>query len=212
MALYNYHQFDYPKEKIEWIVVDDSDDPTKTIEHYPSYITVIRPASHLTIGAKRNMGCQKASHPYILMMDDDDIYYPESIKNRVYYLMKGHCKIIGCNYIMHFNLKSSKGSYASDGIRVLSEASLGITKQFWEERPFDNRMAGEGQLLVRGREDQVLVIPPIYIFCAVNHGSNITQDRVNDDHAKEDFISLWNAPLQQFIAQYKEFIDKSDAM
>ena len=75
---------DYPKQKIEWIVVEDSD---KTEEQASdkvmkfarscldegsisvSYIPLPKPVS---IGEKRNLACERAQHDIILMMDVAD--------------------------------------------------------------------------------------------------------------------------------------------
>ena len=81
IALNNWYSFKYTPGQLEWIIVDDSLEPTvgeivKKIKgvkyiHIPSDLP-------LSIAEKRNIGVENASHEIIAHMDDDDYYYPFS--------------------------------------------------------------------------------------------------------------------------------------
>ena len=90
LAIYNFNTFNYPREKLEWVIVDDSE-RGKSVEHLlPNKnsrvkynINYIRLEEKHTIGAKRNIAVENSKNSIIVCMDDDDYYYPDSIKNRV---------------------------------------------------------------------------------------------------------------------------------
>ena len=75
---------------MEGIIVDDSESG-KSVEHllpnkqssHKYNINYIRLDEKHTIGAKRNMAVENSKNDIIVCMDDDDYYYPDSIKNRV---------------------------------------------------------------------------------------------------------------------------------
>ena len=93
MAILNFNSFDYPRDKIEWIIVDDSDnDETERqlppVESRGKYnINYIRPSVQadklMSIGEKRNLAIRNSKNDIIVCMDDDDYYYPEYLRNRV---------------------------------------------------------------------------------------------------------------------------------
>ena len=53
---------------------------------------------HLSIGAKRNIASENATGEYIVCMDDDDYYTPESVKFRVATLIHLNKNLIQFNY------------------------------------------------------------------------------------------------------------------
>ena len=75
---------------MEWVIVDDSE-RGKSVEHLlPNKnsrvkynINYIRLEEKHTIGAKANIAVENSKNSIIVCMDDDDYYYPDSIKNRV---------------------------------------------------------------------------------------------------------------------------------
>ena len=93
LAILNFNSFDYPRDKIEWIIVDDSDnDETERqlppVESRCKYnINYIRPSVQadklMSIGEKRNLAIRNSKNDIIVCMDDDDYYYPEYLRNRV---------------------------------------------------------------------------------------------------------------------------------
>ena len=80
LATLNYNMTTYPSEKIEWIIVDDSEDGETVESHLPANqidrenmrIKYIKLESKTEIGLKRNIGVENASNDVILFMDDDD--------------------------------------------------------------------------------------------------------------------------------------------
>jgi glycosyltransferase involved in cell wall biosynthesis len=71
------HQI-YPKDRMEWIVLDDGSDPVGDLfKDVP--VRYIREETKQTIGAKRNRLNREAKGSIIVAMDDDDYYPPERV-------------------------------------------------------------------------------------------------------------------------------------
>jgi len=79
-----YANQQYPKEHMEWIIIDDGQDKVADLfEEAAKTIPNIRYISledKLRIGAKRNRLNELAQAPIIVAMDDDDYYPPERIQ------------------------------------------------------------------------------------------------------------------------------------
>lgn len=76
---------DYPKHRIEWIIVDDGTDKIKDLIETCDIpqIRYFEVEKKLNLGAKRNLMHQYATGSIIVYMDDDDYYPPERISHSV---------------------------------------------------------------------------------------------------------------------------------
>ena len=182
----------YPKDKIEWIVVDDSEadkSPSNRIVQFqgqfPGVVTYIPLTKKVVIGQKRNLAVERAKHNIILMMDDDDHYPVTSFRRRVAYLTKGlrpyECAV--CTTIAMYDLTTGVSAVnvppfdISFGKRC-SEATLTFTKDFWLKKGFPIVDVAEGEGFLDGRETQVCEMPPQQIIVALSHGTNASQRKV----------------------------------
>jgi glycosyltransferase involved in cell wall biosynthesis len=76
------HQL-YPKDKIEWIIIDDGTDKIEDLVKNIPYVKYFKCDTKLTLGKKRNMSHEKARGDIIIYMDDDDYYPPERVSHAV---------------------------------------------------------------------------------------------------------------------------------
>jgi hypothetical protein len=197
MAVHSFLNFDYPKEKLEWIIVDDSDDGTTLRGVLPrdKRIKYIRKKTKrkIPVGEKRNMCMKYASHNILVNMDDDDYYVPYSIKSRVKVLLSyPDINIVGCGFVCCYDLEH-KAFYHVGSNHGLAEASMCFRRKFWEERPFDKIVMGEGNRFLKHRKDQAMAIPYNFIMFVMNHMRNVTSsERKCNDPRK--FIHHFKLP------------------
>jgi glycosyltransferase involved in cell wall biosynthesis len=76
---------DYPKSRIEWIIVDDGTDKIGDLltESKIPQIKYFPLDKKIALGAKRNLMHEKTKGSIIVYMDDDDYYPPERISHAV---------------------------------------------------------------------------------------------------------------------------------
>ena len=213
MALRNFSEFDYPKHKLEWVILDDSKESMEDIIPRDKRINYIHiPNVHYSIAKKRNLGADFATNDIILHMDDDDYYPPESILARVKILLKYKdkgIKCVGCSEIGVYNILNKNSVLASDGDTSLSEASMGYFKDFWKERPFNEEEdTGEYRGFVFGRFEEIMDIPYAFVLIAFTHKTNYTglrKAKTNGliDATSKKSISFWDI----FDLELKIFID-----
>jgi hypothetical protein len=193
IAFHNMLLTDYPKDKIEWIIVEDSEEDTNYItEKIVSFqievpnikIKYIPIKGNMSIGNKRNIGIEHSSNDIILLMDDDDHYPQTSFRRRVAWLTKGIKKdvvgganIVCCTTLALYDLKTGVSAvnvppYDIPFSQRISEATLTFRKSAWIERPFADVSISEGEGWIVGRESQVIEIPSQQIIVAFSHGEN----------------------------------------
>lgn len=184
MALYNYINFNYPSEKMQWVIVDDGD-PDKRVGHMiPNEenvnIKYIALGSRTTIGMKRNLCIEHADNEIIVCMDDDDYYPPNSLKIRVLELLKSGKKCVTCTTFACFHINKLISMInvpphrLSFGERI-SEATLCFYKSFWEERPFRGSChIGEAKDFLEDRADETHEISWEGIIVSLLHNRNVS--------------------------------------
>jgi glycosyltransferase involved in cell wall biosynthesis len=73
----------YPKDKIEWIIIDDGTDKIEDLVSNIPQVKYMKYEEKMTLGKKRNIGNDMAKGDVIIYMDDDDYYPPERISHAV---------------------------------------------------------------------------------------------------------------------------------
>jgi len=75
----------YPKDRMEWIIIDDGTDKVKDLINGAKIpqIRYYELPEKITLGAKRNLMHEKCKGSIIVYMDDDDYYPPERVEHAV---------------------------------------------------------------------------------------------------------------------------------
>jgi hypothetical protein len=76
------HQ-DYPKNRMEWIILDDGTDKIGDLVSHIPQVKYFSYEKKMTLGEKRNLMHKKCSGSIIVYMDDDDYYPPQRISHAV---------------------------------------------------------------------------------------------------------------------------------
>jgi hypothetical protein len=218
IAFHNLLVTDYPKDKIEWVVIEDNEKtPHMAAEKVISFqiqvpdikIKYIPIEGRMSIGEKRNHAIENASNDIILFMDDDDHYPETSFRRRVAWLTKGtkcgktgEASIACCTTLALYDLKTGISAvnvppYDIPFSQRISEATLTFKKSAWVERKFPNVSISEGESWIEGREEQVIEFPPQQIIVAFSHGENQSSRRIPPTDQKPS--CFWGFPKEYLI-------------
>lgn len=182
IAINNWVSFQYDRSKIEWIIVDDTEkkedqlhdliDPLLQAGHSIKYVLL---SKSTLVGKKRNIGCDIASGDIISMMDDDDIYFSDSILSKIITLITHDKQILFSRPIGILDVKN-ENSYILEGFDDVAEASLCFTKNYWKnEKRFDDLAKNaEGRNIIAGNESLAIQLPFFFNFICIQHTTNLT--------------------------------------
>ena len=73
----------YPKERMEWIIIDDGTDAIEDLVSKHPLASYFKFDKKMSLGRKRNVMHKKARGSIIVYMDDDDYYPPERVSHAV---------------------------------------------------------------------------------------------------------------------------------
>ena len=170
----------YPAEKIEWVIIDDGKDAIKDLITDLPYVKYRLLDEPMTIGAKRNLAAEIASHDILIHMDDDDVYPNHSILTRVAMMMMGPVKkcvfstTIPCYALTEHKSFMNVPPLILPWSQRVSEATMAYTREFWKERPFDSVSVAEADTFIRGREDACRELSPQDIIVSLCHPKQST--------------------------------------
>jgi len=223
IAFHNLLMTDYPFKKIEWIVIEDSENDSGVSDKLVNFQMNCRDltlryiplgqrgdGTSWPIGQKRNLAIENATNDIILFMDDDDHYPVTSFRRRVAWLQRanilsqGRKKICGCSTLALYDLQKGVSAvnvppWDIPQCQRVSEATLTFFKSVWNERNFPEISVAEGEDWLKGREENFFEIPPQQIIIAFSHGANSTSRRIPD-------ISEPNGCFWGFPGPYLKFV------
>lgn len=73
----------YPKDKIEWLIVDDGTDKIEDLVKHIPQVKYFKYDEKMSLGKKRNLLNEKSTGDIIVFMDDDDYYPAERVSHAV---------------------------------------------------------------------------------------------------------------------------------
>ena len=227
LAIKNFLSFIYPKDRLEWIILDDGEKSIEDLIPRDKRITYKYMSdvnNRLPIADKRNKLVEMANHDYIVFMDDDDFYTPENLIARIKSLLKYQkegVECVGCKEVASYDLNAEMVASCSNGDEYLTESTLAFTKSFWLEKKFLKGVkASEYKSFLEYRQHKVRAIPFQFVSIALTHGCNST-GRVRDlelqkkwkpsenwEQSKDILLEILDEETQDFLITLKKWIPK----
>lgn len=195
----------YPKESMEWIILDDGQESCKTLlEQETQGIPNIRYyylEEKLNIGAKRNMLNGLAKGDIILCMDDDDYYSPERVSH-VVESFRTHptINLAGSSQLYIYYVDSQEifklGPY---GPNHATNGTLAYRKSYAKTHTYDEDVIyAEEKSFLEEYINPMIQLDPLKVMLVMSHDENtFNKDslRIN----KSPFIKKTNLSLDDFI-------------
>jgi len=102
---------EYPKSRIEWIIIDDGTDPIGDLVEDIEYVKYFYYSDKMLLGKKRNLMHSKCSGDIIIYMDDDDYYPKDRVSHSVKTLLENPDYLIAGSSEMHIYFDSRNAVY-----------------------------------------------------------------------------------------------------
>jgi hypothetical protein len=181
---WSYYNIDYPRDKLTWIIVDDSCHLDKVAPLIDGKDISIKYVScklgsdneFLAMSRKLNIAMSYVGMgtKYILNYALECYYNPVNVKARVRLMMAyPEYGCFGCTRYGVFDISKKKSweQITADGrgnATILFGPSLSFTKDFWLSRAFDEtQYTMETFYFIRGRWNLVMDIPYNFVLCAL---------------------------------------------
>jgi glycosyltransferase involved in cell wall biosynthesis len=178
----------YPRDRMEWIIVDDGTDPVGDLVSHHSCVKYYRIADKISLGKKRNLMHEKAQGEIIVYMDDDDYYPPERVSHAVETLLhhrkrRTGIKLVGSSEMCIYFKGVGEGQMVQFGPYGPNHATA-ATFAFWKELLTDLHLAydetaclAEERAFLRGYTVPMAQLDPMKVILVFSHEHNTFDKR-----------------------------------
>ena len=178
----------YPRDRMEWIIVDDGTDPVGDLVSHHSCVKYYRIADKISLGKKRNLMHEKAQGEIIVYMDDDDYYPPERVSHAVETLLhhrkrRTGIKLVGSSEMCIYFKGVGEGQMVQFGPYGPNHATA-ATFAFWKDLLSDMGLAyeesaclAEERAFLRGYTVPMAQLDPMKVILVFSHEHNTFDKR-----------------------------------
>jgi glycosyltransferase involved in cell wall biosynthesis len=200
----------YPKDRIEWIIIDDGTDPIKDLVENIPQVKYFYYEKQMLLGKKRNLMHEKCSGEIIVYMDDDDYYPPNRITHAVETLQNNPQFLIAGSSEMHIYFENRKCMYQCGPYKEnhSTAATFAFRKELLKQTSYDDNIAmAEESKFTKGYTIPLIQLEPLQSILVFSHSHNsLNKEKllINPESTKtilsrytvEDFIT--DPLLKQF--------------
>jgi glycosyltransferase involved in cell wall biosynthesis len=174
MAIKCFEHQTYPKDKMEWIIIDDGTDKIEDLVSHIPQVRYFKYDEKLTLGKKRNISNEKAKGDIIVYMDDDDYYPPERVKHAVERLKESKALCAGSSamfiYFKHIDKMYQFGPY---GPNHSTAASFAFKRELLNQTRFDEESSvAEERTFLKGYTIPVVQLDSSKTILVFSHTHN----------------------------------------
>ena len=195
----------YPRDRMEWIVYDDGQDPVGDLideasDRLPRTI-YIRDEEKQTLGEKRNRLNREAKGDILVAFDDDDFYFPERVSAAVTALRSNPTvDLAGSSEVyMYFTDTKEILKMGPYGQTHATNGTMAWRKRYASSHLYDEAVAfAEEKSFLDSYKNSLIQLNPMKVMLVMSHSDN-TFDKSILRAAENPFIKKTTLKLKDFI-------------
>jgi len=190
----------YPREKLEWIIVDDGTDKIGDLVKDVPFVKYYSFDEKMTIGKKRNFSHEKSTGKILVYMDDDDYYPPERIEHAVDKLMKGKNLIAGSSELyLYFKELDEMYKFGPYGPNHSTAATFAFKRELLKMTSYEENAAlAEEKHFLKEYTIGLTQLDPLKTILVFSHPQN-TFDKKQLIREESKFVKKSNLKVNNFI-------------
>ena len=195
---------DYPKDKIEWIIVDDGTDKIGDLVENHKNVAYYSLDEKMPLGKKRNFMHTKASGDIIVYMDDDDYYPPERISHAVQTLSENPQALCAGSseiyiYFKHIDKVVQFGPY---GPTHATAGTFAFRKELLDISGYDDDAAlAEEKSFLKNYTVPFVQLDPVKTILVFSHEHNTFDKRKLLESPNPNFVKVSDKTVDTFVKE-----------
>jgi len=209
----------YPRDRMEWIIVDDGTDKIKdALDQYaPDLAPLIKyfPIDKkMSLGAKRNFMHTKSKGSIIVYMDDDDYYPPERVEHAVSTLMENKEALCAGSSEMYVFFKFDTINNPTGKMRAMYQCgpygpnhatagTFAFKSRLLDETKYDDDAAlAEEKAFLKNYTVPFVQLDPMKTILVFSHNHNTFDKRKMLEHTDPRVIKESTKTVDDFLATH----------
>ena len=202
---------DYPRDKMEWIIVDDGTDPIEDLVKDIDIVKYFKFDKKSTLGAKRNLINQKSIGEILVYIDDDDYYPPQRVSHAVTMLQSHKSALCAGSseiyiYFKHIEKMYQFGPYND---RHATAGTFAFKRELLKNTRYNNDAAlAEEKEFLKNYTIPFVQLDPTKVILVFSHEHN-TFDKKKLLEGSQDprFVKESDKTVENFIKNNEEIKD-----
>lgn len=199
----------YPKNRMEWIIVDDGTDSIQdliTQANIPQ-IRYFRNEKKMALGEKRNYMHKQVKGTIVVYMDDDDYYPPERVSHAVETLTNHREALcVGASeiyvYFKHIQKMYQSGPYSNTHATA---GTFAFRTSMLKDCSYEDHAAlAEERYFLKNYTVPFAQLDPLKTILVFSHEHNTFDKRKLLENPHPDFLKESPKTIEMFIRQEKE--------
>ena len=200
----------YPKDRIEWIILDDGTDKIEELVVDIPQVKYIKYDKKMVLGKKRNLLHEASKGDIIVYMDDDDYYPPERISHAVS-MLQSHPSALCAGaseiyiYFKHINQMVQFGPY---GPTHATAGTFAFRRELLKDHRYQDTAAlAEERAFLNGYTVPFVQLEPKKTILVFSHEHNTFDKKTLLENPHPQFVKNSDKTVDDFIkeAGLKEF-------
>lgn len=207
---------DYPKDRIEWIIIDDGTDKIEDLIINVPQVKYFKYDTKLTLGKKRNLMHEKSSGEFIVYMDDDDYYPPTRISHAVETLQKNPKALCSGSSRLHIYFKHLDKIYQFGpyGPNHATAGTFAFRRELLKQTKYnDEASLAEEKEFLQNYTIPFVQLDPLKTILVFSHIHNTFDKKKLLVNANPNFVKESHLKVNMFIKQahmYNFYVNKID--
>jgi hypothetical protein len=192
---------DYPKDRLEWIIIDDGTDSIEDLVAGIPKVKYFGYKNKMSLGEKRNLMHEKATGSILVYMDDDDYYPPCRVSHAVETLERSPSALCAGSsemyiYFKHIHKMVQFGPY---GPNHATAATFAFRRELLSQTKYDDDAAvGEEKQFLKNYTIPFVQLDPMKTILVFSHVHNSFDKKMLLDKPS-DFVKESNKKVTDFI-------------
>jgi glycosyltransferase involved in cell wall biosynthesis len=207
-SIWYFLRQDYSRKEL--IILDDGEDSVADLVPADDRIRYLRLDRRLSIGAKRNLGCEMSGGEMIANWDDDDWIGPDRLSLQVRRLLGTGADLCGLRDLLHYKPEAGEAwlyRYPEDARPWLAGGTLLYRRAAWAESRFPEIDVGEDTAFVwQQPAERITIMPDLSFYVALIHRGNTSGKHLTDVRWQRrplDDVSRLLAPDRDFYVSLR---------
>lgn len=196
----------YPKEKMEWIIIDDGTDKIEDLVASIPNVKYFKYDTKMPLGKKRNLMHTKTKGDIIIYMDDDDYYPPERVSHAVNMLLT-HPKALCAGaseiyiYFKHIQKMYQFGPY---GPKHATAGTFAFKRELLKDHKYDdNASLAEEREFLKNYTVPFVQLEPKKTILVFSHTHNTFDKKTLLNNINPKYTKESDKKVEDFIKEKK---------
>ena len=204
IAIKCYLHQDYPRDRLEWIIIDDGSDKIEDLVKDIQGVKYFKYDEKMTLGKKRNLMHKKSKGDIIVYMDDDDYYPPCRVSHAVDMLQTRKTALCAGSSEIYiwFNELQEMYQFGPYGPNHSTAGTFAFKRELLEQTSYEETASlAEEKHFLKNYTIPFVQLEPKKTILVFSHDHNTCNKRKLLDNKNPNYVKLSDKTVDDFIKE-----------